>query len=137
VVHSVCNNASKLTFDPSSPLLAFARANQGLDAEKLADQLQSATKLHAVTAIVAAEGQTATPDAEDDVNHHFVAFIRSKEGRLLELDGLRPGPIDHGPCAEDDLLDRAIGIIRDDMMTKTSNLNFSALALTIAPEEDD
>ncbi|CCG84177.1 protein of unknown function [Taphrina deformans PYCC 5710] len=29
--------------------------------------------------------------------HHFVAYSRI-DGRLYELDGLRPSPIDHGPC---------------------------------------
>lgn len=136
IVHSICNNVSKLQFDSGSPLLEFATKNKGLDAEKLADSLQSAKSLHSATATVAAQGQTATPDAEDEVNHHFVAFVRSDDGRLLELDGLKPGPVDHGACSVEDFFECAIRVIRDDMMTKTSNLNFSALALTTAPEDD-
>ena len=107
-----------------------------MDAEKLADALQAAKALHSVTETVAAEGQTETPDAEDNVNHHFIAFVRSANGHLLELDGMKSGPIDHGTCGADQLLEKAMGVIRDDMMTKTSNLNFSALALTTAPDDD-
>lgn len=136
-MHSICNNSSKLEFQPGSPLLEFARQNKGLSAEKLADHLQAAKALHSVTETVAGQGQTATPDAEDEVNHHFIAFVRSDDGRLLELDGMKLGPVDHGPCSPDELFDKAIHIIRDDMMTKTSNLNFSALALTTAPDEDE
>ena len=136
VVHSICNNASQLAFTPGSPLLKFAQESTGLDCEKLADRLQAASELHAVTETVAATGQTETPDAEDDVNHHFITFVRSAEGHLLELDGMKQGPVDHGPCTAEGLFEHAIRIIRDDMMTKTSNVNFVALALTTAPEED-
>jgi ubiquitin carboxyl-terminal hydrolase L3 len=136
VVHSVCNNLKQIEFEPSSPLLEFGRRNQGLDAEKLADQLQNADRLHTATGTVASMGQTATPDAEDEVNHHFITFIRSSAGHLLELDGMKPGPVDHGSCSAEELFQKAVGIIRDGMMTKTSDLTFSALGLTLAPEED-
>ena len=133
----MANNASNISFKPDSPLLEFANKNKGLDAEKLADNLQAAKALHSVTESVAGQGQTETPDAEDEVNHHFICFVRSADGDLLELDGMKPGPVNHGSCGPDDVLERAIAIIRDDMMTKTPNLNFSALALTNAPEEGD
>ena len=137
VVHAVCNNVSKLNFTSASPLLEFANKNKGLDAEKVADNLQAAKTLHAVTETVAATGQTETPDAEDEVNHHFIAFIRSSDGHLLEMDGMKPGPIDHGPCADDEVFKKAARIIREDMMTKTENMNFCMLGLTTAPEQDD
>lgn len=37
---------------------------------------------------------------QDDEAYHFVGYMPI-EGRLYELDGLREGPIDHGPIAPD------------------------------------
>jgi len=60
----------------------------------------------------AAGGQTAAPDAALDTDLHFTAFVKAPSAaeravhgvsakpdmRLIELDGSRAGPIDHGPC---------------------------------------
>jgi len=45
------------------------------------------------------EFDSKIPEKDDDV-YHFVAFVPFK-GRVYELDGLKPGPIDHGSYTED------------------------------------
>jgi len=51
----------------------------------------------------AQEGATRPPDLDEVVALHFVALVQ-REGRLLELDGRKPFPIDHGPTSPDKLL---------------------------------
>ncbi|XP_066249123.1 ubiquitin carboxyl-terminal hydrolase calypso [Euwallacea similis] len=43
---------------------------------------------------------------------HFVSFVPIG-GRLYELDGLKPFPIDHGPCNEQDWTDKFRSVIQD------------------------
>ncbi|CAK7202533.1 hypothetical protein SEUCBS139899_005257 [Sporothrix eucalyptigena] len=45
------------------------------------------------------------PDDAEDV-FHFIAYT-AIQGRLYELDGLQPAPIDHGPCDESNSLEFA------------------------------
>jgi len=136
-VHAVCNNADRLALAEASPMLAFARENAGKPADASGAALERATALHEASESAARLGQTETPDADDDVEYHFVTFVRHN-GRLLELDGLKPGPLDHGPVAEDELLERAVAIIRDEMMPLANGvITFSAVGLVPADPDAD
>lgn len=55
---------------------------------------------------VAMRGDTAAPDARDDVDLHYVCFVKDDKGRLWELDGRRKGPLlrKEGLNAEEDVL---------------------------------
>ena len=41
----------------------------------------------------AQEGQSAQSECQDDVKHHFTAFVINAAGQLIELDGLKKGPV--------------------------------------------
>lgn len=51
-------------------------------------------------------GETAAPSADDNVDLHYVCFIKSeKDGHLWEMDGSRKGPLDRGELkADEDVL---------------------------------
>lgn len=83
---------------------------------------------------LALEGQTAAPNIEDRVNHHFIAFIH-KDGELYELDGSKSSPVKHGPTTEDDLLQDAAKICKEFMARDPEEVRFTVIALT--PKQDD
>jgi len=51
----------------------------------------------------AQEGDTAPPALEDVVDLHFVALV-NKNSRLVELDGRKSFPIDHGKTSDSTIL---------------------------------
>lgn len=51
----------------------------------------------------AQEGDTAPPALEDVVDLHFVALV-NRNSRLVELDGRKSFPIDHGKTTDSTLL---------------------------------
>jgi ubiquitin carboxyl-terminal hydrolase L3 len=52
------------------------------------------------------QGQTSAPDAEDNIDLHYVCFVKDQStNHLWELDGRRKGPLDRGVLGpEDDVL---------------------------------
>ncbi|KAJ2482923.1 hypothetical protein IWW56_000765 [Coemansia sp. RSA 2131] len=79
----------------------------------------------------AAEGQTAAPAADAKVDLHYAAFV-CVDGRIYELDGGIPGPIDHGPSA--DFLKDAAKIIQKRISALGDPSQLSVLALGPNPE---
>jgi len=71
---------------------------------------------------------------EDDDVYHFISFV-VVNGALLELDGLQPGPINHGPCTDDTFPDRVLDLIGDRITThfKVGEIRFNILAVTKDP----
>lgn len=63
-----------------------------LERAALVDTSDALDRVHAETA---SSGQTATPNLEVEVDLHFVTFVNHK-GYLVELDGRRPSPVNHG-----------------------------------------
>ncbi len=47
------------------------------------------------------------PSEADSVKHHFIAFVLSEDGKLVELDGMRKGPVVLLEKSEDLLKDTA------------------------------
>ena len=61
----------------------------------------------------AQSGSSEAPGAEDEVDYHYVCFIKSSD-RLYELDGDRDGPVDRGQLAkgEDILSGKGLEAVR-------------------------
>lgn len=96
--------------------------------------LEQSEELEAAYATVAAQGTSSVPEnAEDDVDFHYVCFIKSKvNNRLYELDGDLPGPVDrHIALGTDDdvLAAKSLDLIRSYLEQGGGNASFNLMAL--------
>ena len=80
----------------------------------------------------ATQGDTDAPNAQDDVDLHYVCFVKGNDGGLWELDGRRKGPIQRGELDsnEDVLSSKAmtLGVLKF-LDREGADLRFSAVAL--------
>lgn len=75
-----------------------------LDPISRADLLYESQALEKAHHNAANQGQSEVPESEDNVDLHYVCFVKDKKSHLWELDGRRKGPLDRGYIGEDDVL---------------------------------
>jgi ubiquitin carboxyl-terminal hydrolase L3 len=98
--------------------------------------LESSEELRSLYAAAAKEGSTEAPDAEEDVDFHYVCFVKpSTSSFIYELDGDRKGPKARGrpTSPEHDML-TGVGLqILRDTIDRENDLDgrFSLMALTL------
>ncbi|OCK83939.1 cysteine proteinase, partial [Lepidopterella palustris CBS 459.81] len=133
VLHAVCNGTARGQIDQNSTFAEIIHACTPLNSNDRADFVEDNKALEVAFEAVARQGDTEAPqNPEDEVDFHYICFVKSEDNHLYELDGDRKGPIDHGVLeAEDDVLcERSLGVIRDLIaLEKGENLNFSLMAL--------
>jgi ubiquitin carboxyl-terminal hydrolase L3 len=74
-----------------------------------------------------------TPALEDDTTFHFLAFVEH-EGNLIELDGRRESPVNHGSIGNG-LLPSAVKVIQRVIDLSGGSVEFNVTALV--PAESD
>jgi ubiquitin carboxyl-terminal hydrolase L3 len=109
-----------------------------LDPYERALALESSEEVSAAHADAAAQGDSAAPDAEAEVDFHYVCYVQSHQtGRLYEMDGDKKGPLDkHVILREDEdmLSNNALSVVREFVQREGgTNMNFSLLALAQIP----
>lgn len=135
ILHALTNGVSvenqQIVADSFIDQLAHKAEHETVD-ERSKD-LESSETLEKLHSEVASHGSTEAPDANDQVDLHYVCFTRSrKTGNFVELDGRRNGPIDLGPfdSKESDLLsEKALDRVRSFIKRETTDPAFSILAL--------
>lgn len=90
---------------PSTDLSNLISTVIPLDPASRARLLETSPNIALAHASAATQGDTAPPSADESVDLHFVAFVKSAENNLWELDGRRKGPLNRGKLQpEDDVL---------------------------------
>ena len=109
LLHGVSNGPAKAQIQSDSDLEKLIKDAIPLRPRQRADLLEESEALETAHAAAAAIGDTAAPSAEDNVDLHYVCFVKSeKNGHLFEMDGRRKGPLDRGELdADEDVLSDA------------------------------
>ncbi|GAA5846901.1 hypothetical protein JCM3766R1_000836 [Sporobolomyces carnicolor] len=130
LLHTLANTDVPLKEGPLTEL--FERAKDKSPRER-ADLLSTSDELASVHETTAQSGQTATPNLEDEVDLHFVTFINHKD-HLVELDGRRNSPINHGPIKVG-LLEDTVEVVKR-IMELTKSIQFNLVTLGPASQDD-
>lgn len=131
VLHGIGNNMQTLAIEPGSYLQTFFETTSSMDpaarGRYLEEPPEGAPDIEEAHQAAAAEGNTAPPAAEDDVDLHFVCYVHVA-GNLYELDGRRKSAVNHGPTSADTLLKDTVPVVQS-MMKRTQSLNFNIMVL--------
>lgn len=131
LLHAVANSRVRAALPTDSALATLFDEAESLAPEQRTRLISENGALQKTHAILAAQGQSAAPEADEDVNLHFVVFVRTASGALVELDGRRSGPIvraRHVP--EDGLLKATAQFVQSHYMSRNPNaVQFNLIAL--------
>ncbi|KAG8995585.1 ubiquitinyl hydrolase 1 [Tulasnella sp. JGI-2019a] len=143
VLHCVSNGKTAPSITPSSTLSNLLAKCIPVSPQARALVLEEDEELEKAYTTAATEGDSAVPEnPEDEVDFHYVAFIKStKNGNLYLMDGDRKGPVDLelSLTESDDLLSEPVlEVVRKFIqMEGGENLNFSLMALGPSQNDDD
>lgn len=103
LLHAVSNGKAREFVTKDSELEKFVSSAVPLAPAERARLIEESEALEQAHLAAAQGGETAAPSAEDDVDLHYVCFVKSEEsGKLWEMDGRRMGPIERGVLGEGD-----------------------------------
>ncbi|KAI0508769.1 putative ubiquitin carboxyl-terminal hydrolase [Xylaria bambusicola] len=110
LLHAVSNGPARGFIEQDTPLSTLLSQSITLAPGERSALLEKTPALASAHQEAASQGQTVAPDAQDDVDLHYVCFVKTDDGTLWELDGRRKGPIARGQLAadEDVLSDKAL-----------------------------
>ncbi|KAM0752862.1 cysteine proteinase [Meredithblackwellia eburnea MCA 4105] len=129
LIHTLAN--SQIPLEPLSPLISLFEQARSLPTAKRSDLLLNCKALAETHVEVATVGTSSVvPPLEAKVGHHFVTFVE-RNGLLIELEGVRKGPLCRGKIKEGLLLDTA-AYMRTLVAKSSGSIEFSLIALSPA-----
>lgn len=128
LIHSVANNTHQIELD-DGPLKSYLKDSEGLDSVAKGALLENSVAIIKAYKDIVPEGYDENNDSQELVsNYHFVTFTQ-KGGFLLELDGRKSRPINHGATDPENFLDDAAKICREFIDREPNNIGFNVVAL--------
>ncbi|KAL1605671.1 ubiquitinyl hydrolase 1 [Nothophoma quercina] len=88
--------------EPNSDLAKLIQDAIPLKPAERADLLYESEALESAHQSAAGGGDTSAPNAEDNIDLHYVCFVKSADNNLWEMDGRRKGPINRGKLSADE-----------------------------------
>lgn len=131
-LHATANSIPKDLILKGSAIDSFFESAKPLNVVDRAKLLEENGSIEAAHNSVGQQGDTEAPGAEDSVEFHYVCICKNiSTGHLLELDGRRKGPIDHGllPEGEDVLGSQGLDVVRGFLNREGESGAFSIIAL--------
>ncbi|KAI1002259.1 hypothetical protein K3495_g5942 [Podosphaera aphanis] len=102
ILHAVSNGNSRDFIEPGSSLHKFLKDAIPLGPSDRADLIYHCKALENAHQDAAGGGQSHATNAEDDVDLHFVCFVKDNDNNLWEMDGRRKGPLNRGSLSSDE-----------------------------------
>ncbi|KAH7107835.1 cysteine proteinase [Auriculariales sp. MPI-PUGE-AT-0066] len=150
LLHAILN--TEVTLGPGSALSKFQDAVMNKTPTERGKLLEQTSIFATIHSEMAKQGQSEIP-RDNKTDLHYVAFVLAPEPpagdttgqeartdspglRLIELDGRRPVPVDHGPAEEGSLLEAVANVVKETYVGKSSSLQFSMIALAPPPPDD-
>jgi len=127
-IHSCLNNRELLGVPAESPMGKFFERAKAMTPHESGLALAEASDIHTASESSSQGGQTEAPEADADVDNHFICFVE-KEGELYELDGGKAFPINHGSTGGDLLKASTRAIKTKFMDVDPENIHFNIMAL--------
>jgi ubiquitin carboxyl-terminal hydrolase L3 len=102
LIHALAN--AGIDLPESSPIGRFVQQARALPRQERAKLLEESELFADAHVEASSAGQALLRDEDADTQLHFTAFVQAMvdgEPHLIELNGIRRGPVDHGPSSGD------------------------------------
>ncbi|KAJ7662159.1 ubiquitin C-terminal hydrolase L3 [Mycena polygramma] len=100
ILHAISNldqTIASRAIDRESLFGKFLESSIHLNPEERARALETSLGIAEAYRQAATQGSTAVPNAEEEVEFHYVCFVKSPlNGHLYDMDGDKNGPVDRG-----------------------------------------
>lgn len=134
LIHALSNAKGREAYiEPGSLLSRLLSEAVPLEPKERADVLYNSDELEKAHGEAAALGDTVSPDDLNEEFHHFIAFVKTDDEHLWELNGGMKGPVDRGYLGEGDALSqKALELgVRTIMSKGQGEDQFSIVAMSI------
>lgn len=130
VLHAVANTQHEYPIADDSWFARFFAATRTMTPVERAAHLEADDSLeHAhAGAASSATSSTAVPEADEEVDLHFVALVHV-DGGLYELDGRKDAPVRHGDTSAESFLLDAGAVVKKFVQMGGDSLSFNAIAM--------